>query len=171
MAEPDDRERLRELTKQKQQAKQAAEAERQRQEAEKVRKEAEERAADERKTQEILAYCTKTLVGHKLEQTNHELQVMRGPSARNLGGSCGIQDNYGIPYVLVYVKHVGVDIMADIPLLATRCLAGRYEVTETERGYSFDSLDKLRDKVLDLVAGMDQDYMKKVLDKIRSLRR
>jgi hypothetical protein len=168
MAESNDRERLRQLTEQKQQAKAAGRRQQEQQEAEHARKQVEQLASDEQKTKEIFDHCTATFGGYKFKQTNHELRVQRGTKPRYLLGARDVaQDN--VDYVIVYADHISGGVSEPVHFLAARFLNGQYELWDAVQLYELATFDQLREKMLDVISRMDDvETMKDTLNHIRS---
>jgi hypothetical protein len=164
MAGESDRDRLERMTKEKRQAKNAQTEVKQKAEAEGAQRKADDLASDERNTREILTLCQSTFAGFKLEETNHDLQVMRTGTVKFLN----VEAKDSVPYVVLYVHHIGADLATDIPLVAVRCRFGKYEVHDLhQHSLDLESFDRFREVMLDLVSGMDAEYMGAVLNRCR----
>jgi hypothetical protein len=171
MPESADRERLRRLTEQKQQAKAAAEKQMQQQEADEVRRRAEQLAFDEQTTREVLDYCTATFVGYQFTQTDHELRIKRDAKPSFLGARDDVAED-GVDYVIVYADDVDGDSTAPIPFFAARFRHGQYELWDTRRPYTLATFSELREQMLDVISGMDDlEAMKRAVAHVRKLQR
>jgi hypothetical protein len=169
MAEMSDRERLEKLAREKEQARAEAEAKRQQQEADEDRRRLEEGETDRQKTAELLAYCKQQFAGYKLVPTGHEVSVDKAGSSKTFNVTPD-----GVEYVALNVSHWGEEtgnFQGLIPVLLTRFRKGNYELLHASERKVFPTFDKLREGLVDVLSGMDRDYMKRVFERVRNMRR
>jgi hypothetical protein len=169
MPELTDRERLEKLAREKEQARAAAEAERQRKEADEQRLRHAEGEDDKRKTQELYAYCQQQFTGYKLVPTGHDLSVGKAPSSKMFNIAPD-----GVEYVTLNVSHWGDktgNFEGLIPLALTRFRKGNYELLHASEKKVFPTIEKVREGLVEVLSGMNRDYMKRVFERVRSMMR
>ncbi len=167
MAEMSDRERLEKLAGEKEQIRAEAESRRQEQQADEHRRRHEENEGAKQKTAELLAYCKQQFVGYKLVPTSHEVSVEMAGSSKTFNVTPD-----GVEYVALNVSHWGEEtgnFQGLIPILLTRFRKGSYELLHATERKLFPTFDKLREGLLDVLSGMDRDYMKKVFERVRNV--
>lgn len=164
-----DRERLDELTKAAI-AKRVTDAnEAATREAEKQQRERDKLAAEQKKTDELKAFCEATFNGFKLPPTGHDLTTRT--TATNLLSNIVDEDP---KFVTVTISHWGDGVPGgDFPILSCRYSGGRYELaigSGRVRAYS-DNLEDFKETLLKTVAGFGSDEVGKLLEAVRQLPR
>jgi hypothetical protein len=164
MIEMSDREWLEKRAREKEQARQRAEAARRQPEAREAGRQAGAVDADRRRTEEVYRYAQQTLAGFELVPTDLALVVGRAVSSKVLP----LRPD-GVEYVTLNVPHWDerTDFRGKVPIAAARCRAGKYEVVDLDRTTVVDTFDELREQLLDLVADMGDEYVAKGLRRLR----
>lgn len=162
-----DRERLEALALANEQKRRDEESAGKQMEAENAQKQLQQTASDEEQTEAIFQYCKSVFQGFKLRPTGHDVTVDKAPASK----THGIKSD-GHEYVSMNISHWGSetnDFQGIIPVILTRCFRGEYQVSDHEgRMRVFKSFDELKEHLLQLLANMDRDAMKKLLATVRN---
>lgn len=162
-----DRERLEALALANEQRRRDEESARKQMEAENAQRQLQQNASDEEQTEAIFQYCKSVFQGFKLKPTGHDVTVDKARASR----IHGIKGD-GHDYVSMNISHWGLetnDFQGIIPVILTRCFRGEYQVSDHEgRLKAFKSLDELKEHLIQLLANMDRDAIKKLFATVRS---
>ena len=162
-----DMERLEALALANQQKRSDEESAHKQMEAENAVRQLQQSASDEEQTEAIYRYCKSVFQGFKLKPTGHDVTVDKAPASR----IHGIKSD-GHDYVSMNISQWGSetnDFQGIIPLILTRCFRGEYQVSDREgRMRVFKSFDKLKEHLLQLLANMDRDAIKKLFATVRN---
>lgn len=162
-----DRERLEALALANEQKRRDEESARKQIEAENAQKQQQQTASDEEQTEAIFQYCKSVFQGFKLKPTGHDVTVDKAPASK----IHGIKSD-GHEYVSMNISHWGSetnDFQGIIPVILTRCFRGEYQVSDHEgRMKVLKSFDELKEHLIQLLASMDREAIKKLLAKVRN---
>jgi len=162
-----DRERLELLALASEQKRHDEELARKRLEAQTAQRQLQQKGSDEEQTEAVFQYCKKEFQGFELKSTGHEIKVDKSPASK----IHSIKSD-GHEYACLSISHCGSetnDFQGIIPVIMARCFQGEYQVSDHEgRKRSFKSFDELKEHLLNLLANMDRDAMKKLFATVRS---
>ncbi len=164
MAAMEDRARLEQLSREREESRLESERRRQQEETQAQQAQESEERLDASKTEELFEYCKREYEGFKLIPTGHPVEIDKAPSCHGLTSRAD-----GVYFVAICISHYGEEtgnFQGKIPLVATRFRHGRYELHADERTTYFDNLDDLRESLIKVLAGMDSKYLTHIFRRI-----
>jgi len=158
-----DRERLEGLSRERALAREKANKEEERNRQDEAQSIAIALETDKQKTEEIYSYCKREFQGFELADTKHVIGV-----SKTYCSTVHKVEARDVQYVCLSTMHRGIPpIQGEIPLLLARHRHSKYHVVGVDRKqYVVDSFDELRDTLIGLLADLDREAMRRLLQRI-----
>lgn len=160
----EDRARLEQLSREREESRLESERRRQQEETHAQQAKENEERLDASKTEELFEHCKREFDGFKLIPTGHPVDIGKAPSCHGITSRSD-----GVHFVAICISHYGEEtgnFQGKIPLVATRFRHGRYELHADGRTMYFDNLEELRESLIKVLAGVDSKYLTHIFRRI-----